>query len=65
MRERSFKFWYYWLVAATILNFVIALVIAFAPDSPFFTMHTEAITAPWFPEGLTEGAEQARSSVAP
>lgn len=60
MEEKSFKFWYYWLVVATVLNFVIALVIAFAPDSPFFSMHTDAIATAWFPEGWTEGAEQVR-----
>lgn len=60
MEEKSFKFWYYWLAVATVLNFMIALVIAFAPDSPFFVMHTEAIAAAWFPEGLTGGAEQVR-----
>lgn len=55
-----FRFWYYWLLTASLLNLVAGFLIAFLPDSFLFDMHTSALANVFFDGDLPVHAEEMR-----
>lgn len=60
MKTKHFEFWYKWLLAVSICNIILGLIIALAPSSFFFQYHTEAITQIFFSGYLPGEAQQLR-----
>jgi hypothetical protein len=56
----SFRFWYYWLLSASLLSLTAGILIALFPGSFLFEMHTSALSEVFFGEELTAGTEQMR-----
>lgn len=61
MKEvKNFRFWFVWLLAASILNLIIGLVIAFFPGSFLFEHHTADLTDTFFDGFMSSNAERVR-----
>ena len=58
--NRQFRFWYRWLLAVSILNLIIGVIIALLPGSFLFEAHTAALSEAFFGGVLPEQAEQMR-----
>jgi hypothetical protein len=56
----SFRFWYYWLLSASLMSLAAGILIALFPGSFLFEMHTSALSEVFVGEELTEGTEQMR-----
>ncbi|MCC5805751.1 MAG: hypothetical protein JJU00_05420 [Opitutales bacterium] len=60
MNQPTFLFWQRWLLAVSVLQIFVGLLIALAPDSVLFAAHTRALAATWFDGGLTDDATALR-----
>jgi hypothetical protein len=60
IKKHRFQLWYYWLLAASLLNLAAGILIALAPGSILFEIHTSAIGETFFGDSLAEDAEQMR-----
>ncbi len=58
--NRRFRFWYKCLLAVSILNLIMGVIIALFPGSFLFEAHTAALTEAFFGGELPEQAEQMR-----
>jgi hypothetical protein len=58
--SNSFRFWFYWLLTASLLSLTAGILIALFPGSFLFEMHTAALAEAFFGKELTEGTEQMR-----
>ena len=61
MNNRRFNFWHKWLLGISILNILMGLLIALAPNSFLFGFHTEAIAETFFRGYLPEEAASLRT----
>lgn len=61
MNNESFEFWYKWLLGVSIFNILLGLLIALAPNSFFFSYHTEAIVETFSNGYLPEEAHRLRT----
>lgn len=59
--SKSFGFWHKWLLAVSVLNVVIGLVIAVLPDSALFALHASATADVFFDGDMPAQAAELRA----